>query len=727
MDNKPLRNNPPTPSEFRSLAEERLKQKQTEEELYRLNRALLVTNQCNQVLIHTTDEMALLQKVCSIMVEIGGYRMAWVGYAETDEAKSIRPVAQAGFEQGYLKLSKFSWADTALGQGPTGTTIRTGHPITIRDIQRDPKFMPWHHEASKRGYASIQSLPLKVDNAVFGAITIYSAIQDAFNAEETKLLNVLADNLSYGITTLRTRKAHELAEEGLIKQQKRFTQALEAANAGTWEVDLKTGESVWSDEIWKMFGLERGTATPTMDLWVSIIYPEERTMIIKAIAEAAKKESPINLEYHIIHPDGKVRWMMVRGMLIQDRKADSMRYIGTCIDITERKLLEEDRANLQLQLQQKQKMQLVGQLAGGIAHDFNNMLTVILGHTEMAIARKDSSYEDLQAIKKAATHSAELTRQLLTFARQQTFETKVLDLNATIAEMLSILRRLIGDNITLTWIPKAKSALVRLNPSLINQILANLCINARDAIDGNGNIIIETAQLHVDQTESAAGHPCTIPGDYVILTITDNGRGIEKKHLPRIFEPFFTTKELGKGTGMGLATVYGIVSQCNGFIDVKSEKGKGTTIIICLPLELHGTAAEPTEKAEPSMPHGKGSILLVEDQPDILQLCKQMLDHSGYHVLPALRPLQAIQLAEQYKEKIELLVTDVIMPEMNGHVLFRKLQRVCPQLKVLYMSGYTADFLDNHIASDKGVNFIEKPFSMNAFTNAIQKALKPNL
>jgi DNA-binding NtrC family response regulator len=178
---------------------------------------------------------------------------------------------------------------------------------------------------------------------------------------------------------------------------------------------------------------------------------------------------------------------------------------------------------------------------------------------------------------------------------------------------------------------------------------------------------------------------------------------------------------------MGLATVYGIVSQCNGFIDVKSEKGKGTTIIICLPLELHGTAAEPTEKAEPSMPHGKGSILLVEDQPDILQLCKQMLDHSGYHVLPALRPLQAIQLAEQYKEKIELLVTDVIMPEMNGHVLFRKLQRVCPQLKVLYMSGYTADFLDNHIASDKGVNFIEKPFSMNAFTNAIQKALKPNL
>jgi nitrogen-specific signal transduction histidine kinase len=345
----------------------------------------------------------------------------------------------------------------------------------------------------------------------------------------------------------------------------------------------------------------------------------------------------------------------------------------------------------------------------------------------MALDRKDSSYEDLQVIKNAATHSAELTRQLLMFARKQTFETKVIDLNATIAEMLSILRQLIGENITLIWIPKAKNALVKLNPSQINQILANLCINARDAIDSNGSITIETAQLHVDQAESAAGHPCTIPGDYVTLTITDNGHGIEKKHLPHIFEPFFTTRELGRGTGMGLASVYGIVNQCNGFIDVKSEQGKGTTIIICLPLELHGTAAEPTEKAEPALHHVRGSILLVEDQPDILQLCRQMLDRSGYHVLAALHPMQAIQLAEQYKDEIDLLVTDVILPEMNGCELFQRLQKVYPQLKVLYMSGYTADIITNNLASDEGVNFIEKPFTTNAFANAIQKAHKPNL
>ncbi len=694
------------------------------EEMLRLNRSLQAISQCNQALIHTFNEMELLQKICSIMVESGGYRMAWVGYAENDDAKSVRPVTQAGFEEGYLDTIKVNWADVPLGHGPTGTAIRTGQPFTMRNLQTNKKFKPWLHEASKRGYRSIQCLPLKIGKDVIGAITIYSEIDDAFDAEETVLLTALADNMAYGITMLRIRKAREKAEEGLIEQQKRFSQALEAAQAGVWEWDLKTGKNIWSDEIWKLYGLERGEQNPSYKLWLSTVHPDDKKSIIQKVADAVKKNISTNIEYRVNHPDGSVRWLMTRGMPLLDDSGHAVRYIGTIIDITERKLLEEERANLQVQLQQAQKMKLVGQLAGGIAHDFNNMLTVILGHTEMALDKADSTRNDLEAIEKAANHSADLTRQLLAFARKQDVVVQIIDLNVSVEKMLSILTRLIGENITLNWIPKAPHPLIKIDPSQIEQILANLCINARDAIEGIGNITIETDKIHVDPTGSITDNSFTIPGDYVTLAITDNGHGIEKKHLPYIFEPFFTTREVSKGTGMGLAMVYGIVKQCYGFIKVKSTEGKGTTIIIYLPLEQEAAAAEPAKPAKLALPFGKSVILLVEDQPDILQLCKQMLGSSGLTVLAADSPKEAIQRAEQYKDTIDLLVTDVIMPEMNGSKLFKKLQRICPHLKVLYMSGYTADLIVNNIENNEGMNFIGKPFSMNAFANAIQKALK---
>jgi len=644
-------------------------------------------------------------------------------------------------------------------------------------------------------------------------------------------------------------------ERELLETQKRFTQALEASKAGVWKWDVKTGENIWSDELWKLYGLKQGKEKASHELWRQTIHPDDRQEIIQNVVHAVKQAIPIAFEYRVFHLDGTQHWLMAKGKPLFDDNGEVAYYIGTIIDITDRKQIEleheqliesragfnaalqmrhigwweldlsdnvvyrsleherifgydsfrsqwtyktfldhiipDDRAEvekkfkeavakladwhsecrirradgqirwiwavggyqfdktgkairmsgiiqditdrklqevereaLQAQLYQAQKMQMVGQLAGGIAHDFNNMLTVILGHTELALERHDSSNEDLRAIQSAATHSAELTKHLLAFARRQSVSARIIDLNSSVEELLTILRRLIGENITLQWIPKVKDAFVKLDPSQLIQMLTNLCINARDAISDIGTITIETCTIHVDQAKINAGHVCTIPGAYVTLTITDNGHGIEKKHLPHIFEPFFTTRDIGKGTGMGLATVYGIVKQNNGSITVESKQGKGTRIIIYLPLHQEERLPEKSAAEEPELPCNKGMILLVEDQSDILQLCRTMLEQQGYTVLTASTPQEAIELAWKKRENIDLLVTDVIMPEMNGSDLFKTIEPICPRLHVLYMSGFTADYIGKHLAGDKQANFIEKPFSLRALTTIVHDILK---
>ncbi len=393
-------------------------------------------------------------------------------------------------------------------------------------------------------------------------------------------------------------------------------------------------------------------------------------------------------------------------------------------DMVNKKRVEEDSEKLQEQLLQSQKMAIVGQFAGGIAHDFNNMLSVILGHTEIALKKGDFSPDDLEAIQQAAIRSSNLTRQLLTFSRKQRVIPKVLDLNATIEGMLSMLRRLIGENITLGWIPETNHAWIKIDPSQIDQILANLCVNARDAINGNGKIMIETFTVHIDSLAGTTGNPCSRPGDYVLLAISDNGCGIEKTNLPHIFEPFFTTKEVGKGTGMGLSTVYGIIQQNKGYIDFESEPGKGTLFKIYLPLYKQHVAPQESPNPEPETVHAEATILLVEDEPAILKLCTIMLESNGYKVIEASTPTEAIQMAEQYPGTINLLLTDVIMPEMNGIDLSRKLQAAYPDLKSLFMSGYTANIISGYGGVSDGIHLIEKPFTRNALIKNVHEILK---
>ena len=381
---------------------------------------------------------------------------------------------------------------------------------------------------------------------------------------------------------------------------------------------------------------------------------------------------------------------------------------------------------LEEQLRQAQKMEAVGRLAGGVAHDFNNMLGVILGHADMLLEDMDPDHvfhAGLTEIRKAGARSADLTRQLLAFARKQTVAPKVLDLNKAVEGMLKMLQRLIGEEIDMAWIPGDKVWPVKIDPGQIDQILANLCVNARDAIAGVGKVTIETGDAVFDEAYCKA-HAGFTPGEYAMLAVSDNGCGMDSETMSHLFEPFFTTKKLGKGTGLGLATVYGVVKQNNGFINVYSEPGQGTTLRIYLP--RHRAKEAPMRDKEANRPAARGheTILLVEDEPAILKMTTMMLKREGYTALAAGTPGEAIRLATEHAGHIHLLMTDVVMPEMNGRDLAKNILSLYPRLKCLFMSGYTANVIAHRGILDEGVNFIQKPFSLGDLAAKVREALE---
>jgi two-component system, cell cycle sensor histidine kinase and response regulator CckA len=452
-----------------------------------------------------------------------------------------------------------------------------------------------------------------------------------------------------------------------------------------------------------------------------LIYRSEQEFQEQGRARYNKNASEMRSPYEIfyVRKDGTQFITETVGTPVRNARGDVVGLLALIRDITGQKQMQE-------RMRQMEKMESVGRLAGGVAHDFNNMLNVILGHTEMAIEKLDTSDPlrgDLEEVKKAGERSANLTKQLLAFARRQTIAPVVLDLNQTISSMLKMLERLIGESIELIWKPGSDLASVNIDPGQVDQMLANLAINARDAIGHNpGRVSIETASASFSKDHCSA-HPGYTRGDYVILEVSDNGCGMDEETRLHIFEPFYTTKEGGQGTGLGLSTVYGIVTQNGGFINVCSEPGQGTTFRIYLP---HHTGKElPHSIKTPGILTRRGSetVLLVEDEPSILKMVTMMLEMEGYKVLPAGSPGEAIRMAREHSGEIHLVVSDVVMPEMNGRDLARNILSLYPMVKRLFMSGYTADVIAHHGVLDEGVNFIQKPFSRGELAAKIREML----
>ena len=452
-------------------------------------------------------------------------------------------------------------------------------------------------------------------------------------------------------------------------------------------------------------------------------YAENYTAIDRQVVSSGQPR----LQYTetLYQADGQQITTVTSKVPLVNQNGDIFGILGVFGDITELKKAEAEQIKLREQLYQANKMESIGRLAGGVAHDFNNMLGVILGFTEMSMRLLDPStpvYKHLQEVCRAAERSSELTRQLLAFARKQTVSPELLDINKTIEGMLRILARLIGEHIQLLWEPAANPGAIKIDPSQLDQILANLCANARDAVGKTGQIIIETAAIKVDEL-FCRNTPESYPGDFIVLSVTDNGCGIDEKTINQLFEPFFTTKEFGSGTGLGLATVYGIVKQNHGFIKVTSRPGRGTCFKIFLP--DHGQAdldayAPPTS---PKPVAGHETILLVEDEEAILTVTTMMLEAAGYRVITASSPAEAIKAVQNGKCMVNLLLSDVVMPGMNGKELAGKLKQMLPDMRCLFMSGYTADVIARQDLSEECLNFLAKPFNSEELTGKVREVL----
>ena len=518
------------------------------------------------------------------------------------------------------------------------------------------------------------------------------------------------------------------AEVLLLQSEQRLRLALKAANQGFYDLNMQTGEAEVSPEYATMLGYDPAEFHETYAAWLERMHPDDREPVAAVYRDYITGKIPeYQVEFRQRTQSGAWKWILSLGKIVErDARGEPLRMLGTHTDITKRKRAEEEKDALQRQLQQAQKMESVGRLAGGVAHDFNNMLSAILGHAELAMMQYSLSeplQDDLKAIKRAAQRSADLVRQLLAFARKQTVAPIVLDFNGTVSGMLKMLRRLIGEDIDLVWAPGAGLWPVKIDPSQIDQLLANLCVNARDAIAGVGKVTIETENTAFDEAYCAV-HPGFTCGEYVMLAVSDDGCGMNKEVLDLIFEPFFTTKEVGKGTGLGLATVYGIVKQNEGFINVYSEPDKGTTFKIYLP-RFVGEAVVPTAISKAETPKGHGEmVLLVEDEAVILNVGRTMLERLGYTVLTASTPGEALRQTEAHAAEIRLLITDVIMPEMNGRDLTKLIRDIKPGLKCLFTSGYTANVIAHHGVLDKGVNFLQKPFSLKELASKVRQAFE---
>lgn len=516
------------------------------------------------------------------------------------------------------------------------------------------------------------------------------------------------------VTDITERKK---IEEDLRTSHERFLKVLNSIDATVYVADMETyeilfmnrymvesfGSDMTGEICWKAFRNENGPCDHcTND---KLVDPNGNPTGVYVW----KDRNPVTGRFYINH-DRALEWTDGRLVRLQ---------IAT--DITELIKIEE-------QLRQAQKLESIGRLAGGVAHDFNNMLSIIIGNSEMILEdldRDDSEISKLREIHKAAQRSAELTRQLLAFARKQVIAPKVLYLNETIEGMLNMLRRLIGEDIDLAWIPKADLWPTIIDPSQVDQVLANLCVNARDAINGVGKVTIETDNVVFD-ADYCREHEGFKPGDYIMIAVSDSGSGMGKETLNNIFDPFFSTKDIGQGTGLGLATVYGIVKQNNGFVNVYSEPGKGTTLKLYFPKhEISGIQEQKHEKTKKEI-RGNETVLLVEDEEGILRMITAMLERLGYRVLPTSSPVEAVRIGESYPDEIQILMTDVVMPEMSGRDVAEKLLQSFPKLKCLFMSGYTANVIAHRGVLDEGLYFINKPFTKNDLSSKIREVLDGN-
>jgi len=600
-----------------------------------------------------------------------------------------------------------------LAKSCTAYVFRAGHPMIITQKFFDRLAEEGEVELVGTPGPTWLGVPLKTPKETIGVLVAqHYEDGNAYTKHELEFLASVGGQIAVAIDRKRTEEELRAAEtrfRTLVEQLPAITYVAEFGAAGPW--------SYVSPQIETLLGFSPAEWMADSEAWLKHLHPEDRDRVLGEEEQSQHSGEPFRSEYRMLTRDGRVLWCRDEARVMSGQSGKRNHMLGVVYDITQRRHLEE-------QLRQAQKMEAVGRLAGGVAHDFNNLLMIIKGNSELMLEHlgaTERSRKNAGEISKAADKAASLTRQLLAFSRMQVIQPKSLDLNGVVGEMAKMLRRLIGDDIELNIVSGASLGVVKVDQTQIEQVLMNLVLNARDAMPEGGRLTIETANVSLDDNY-ARRHAGVQPGKYVMMVVSDTGVGMDAETQTHIFEPFFTTKELGKGTGLGLATVYGVVKQNDGWIWVYSEAGRGTTFKIFLP-QIEEVVRSTKPKLVSRPPGGSETILLVEDQDGIRELASEFLKGSGYTILEARDGSEALQVAEQHHGEIDLLVTDVVMPRMGGPELAGRLANVRPHLKVIYMSGYSEYAKDSRKVADSEKVILQKPFAFDALARKVREVL----
>jgi PAS domain S-box-containing protein len=646
-----------------------------QDSLHRVIRALMVFRGCNKVITHDLIEQDILKKICKTLVKVGGYRMAWVGFALQDKKKTIQAVAHWGHENGYLDTVQATWDEKEEnGQGPAGTTIRTGLTTVVQHIPTDPRFRMWREEAIKHGYNSAIALPLREGKNTFGALVILAEEADAFNTEEISLLEELAEDLSFGIKTTRVEAEREKGQKELAVLGAVIEQASEGVlifdSKGTCQYGNPAIEKICEVNIRKMVGQSiRDLACYQRN--INFYHAVEETI------QHGEVHSGTYTNYKL---DGTAYKVDAKISPVYGLSGNGSSFVASVRDITTQIQLEE-------QLRTAQKMEVIATLSGGIAHDFNNILAAIITNTEMSLedVQDEDIRENLEIVLKAGLRGKNLVKQIKTLGQKSAQERHPVQLDVIIQECLDLLRASLPTTIEIRKNIIPGLGMVPADPTQIHQVLLNLCTNAADAMRLRGGTLevrLEAIEILNGYTTSAGLHP----GHYQKLTVRDTGHGMPPEVMERIFDPFFTTKELGKGTGLGLSVVHSIVKSHDGSINVHSTPGVGTVFEIYLP-QIYCVNRLP-ESIDTPLPTGRAEhILLVDDEVDIALGGKKMLERLGYQVTAETDPRAALERFSANPSGFDLLITDLTMPHMTGEMLALEILNLRSGFPIVLCSG----------------------------------------
>ena len=686
------------------------------ESLHRLNRALKAFSDCNKVVIRARDELQLMRDICRTMVEVGEYRMAWVGIAEHDDEKTIQPAVQWGDDKGYLEKLKVSWSDTDRGRGPTGTAIRTGQTSVVQEIRYDPRWLLWREEALQHGFAASISLPLSDGAPPFGALVIFSAEQGAFDPEEVQLLEDLASDLSYGITTLRMNVERKKAE----KERKLLASVIEQAMEG---IILFDGDGLIR---YANPAVETITGrTPAEMIGRNISTPESGEMnreFCRVIKDTLSRGEVRTGHFIQKARDGTLHEIESTIWAISDDTGTISNYAALIRDVTHEVQLER-------QLRQAQRMEAIATLAGGIAHDFNNNLASIITCAEMArddVPPESPTRELLDVVLKSGYRGRNLVKQILTFSCQGEEERKAVQVELIVHECLRLLRASLPTTIEIHCRIADRLGMVLADPTQVHQIVMNLCTNAGHAMQEKGGVLdISLANVDLENT-GLAGFPEILPGRYLMLMVKDSGHGMEPTIMERIFDPFFTTKKQNEGSGLGLSVIHGIVRNHGGAITVDSEPGMGATFRVYLPLIDYPAPSEQEDVPEP-LRGGRERILLVDDEKELAAAGGKMLERLGYEVVVMTDGREALELFLTDPKRFDLIITDQAMPGMSGAELARKLTLIRSDIPVILCTGFgngISGILSGEERAESGIRELAlKPLDRTEMAGIVRRVL----